>query len=142
MFDLRLLSRALPLSAFGELSIGAHRENFSADLGVWDEEDYQASWIRSAAHIIEHGYGRFLVSAPGNGMYETWVCHANGARVRVFKSIMLSTATERFESPADAEAPIDDSAARYEGNPMLNYYHCNLVDIADFEARLRGQVVN
>ncbi|MFT3729420.1 MAG: hypothetical protein QM759_16470 [Terricaulis sp.] len=140
MFNLRLLSRALPLSAFGELSIGAHRENFSADLGVWDEEDYQASWLRSAAHIIEHGYGRFLVSAPGNGMYETWVCRATGATVRLYKSIMLSTATERFDTPADAETPADEYAIKE--SPMLNCYHCNLVDIADFEARLRGRVVN
>lgn len=142
MFDLRLLNRALPSSAFGELSVGAHRENFSADLGVWDEEDYQASWLRSAAHIIEHGYGRFLVSVPGNGMYETWVCHANGASVRLFKSIMLSTATERFDTPADAEAPSEDRIGRQEQTPSVNYYHCNLVDIADFEARLRGKVVN
>jgi hypothetical protein len=137
MFDIRLLGRALPLSAFGEVSIGAHRENFSADLGVWDEEDYAASWIRSAAHVIEHGYGRFLVSVGPTGMYESWVCHARASSVRLFKSIMLSTATERFRSPADAEAPAQDYRARHEDAPTLNYYHCNLADIADFEARLR-----
>jgi hypothetical protein len=142
MFDIRLLGRALPLSAFGEVSIGAHRENFSADLAVWDEEDYTASWIRSAAHVIEHGYGRFLVSVGGNGMYESWGCHTRGTNVRIFKSIMLSTATERFTSPSDAEAPAEDYAARHEESPTMNYYHCNLVDIADFEARLRRVAVS
>jgi hypothetical protein len=142
MFDIRLLSRALPLSAFGELSIGAHRENFSADLALWDKEDYQASWVRSAAHVIEHGHGRFLVSVTSGGMYETWTCHARGASVRIFKSILLSTATERFDSPSDAEAPAEDFASRREDSPALNYYRCNLVDIADFEARLHGKVVN
>lgn len=142
MFDLRLLSRALPLSAFGELSVGAHRENFSADLSLWDEDDYHASWLRTAAHVIEHGYGRFLVSVPGNGMYETWVCHTRGGSVRLYKSIMLSTATEDFDSPADAEAPAEDYASRHEDSPRLNYYRCDLADIADFEARLRGKALN
>jgi hypothetical protein len=142
MFDLRLLSRALPLSAFGELSIGSHRENFSADLGIWDEGDYQASWARSAAHVIEHGYARFLVSVSQAGIFETWAAHARGANVRLFKSIMLSTSTEHFCSPADAEAPAEDQALSHEERPTIIYYRCNLVDIADFEARLRGMALN
>jgi hypothetical protein len=142
MFDLRLLSRALPLSAFGELSIGAHRENFSADLTVWDEDDYHASWLRSAAYIVEHGHGRFLVSVGETGVYETWAAAARGANVRLYKSIMRSTATERFASPADAETPSLDDAAREDMSPSTHYFRCNLVDIAAFEARLRGEMVN
>lgn len=129
----------------GEIVIGEHRESFLVDLSFWDAEEYRASWLRSAAHVLEHGYGRFLVSVsiPGQLLYITWVCRTRGPEALLFKSFLLPTYTEVFTRPEEAEAPPEDYALRnVDEGPDVAVHRCALRAIADFETRLRGAAVN
>jgi|CXWL01.1.fsa_nt_gi hypothetical protein len=143
MFDLTLDRRGG--EPMGEIVVGEHRESFLVDLSYWDAEDYRASWRRSAAHVLEHGYGRFLASVciPGQALYITWVCRTRGADALLFKSFLLPSYTEIFSRPEEAETPAEDYALRNDAEePNMVIYRCALRDIADFETRLRGAAVN
>jgi hypothetical protein len=56
----------------------------------------------------------------------------------VFKSFLLSSYTETFRRPEEAETPHEDYASRNDEEPNIDLYWCALRDIADFEARLCG----
>ena len=140
MFDIRLDRRGRLHDAAGEIVIGDFREFFTFDLSAWSAHDYRASWARSAAHVLEGGFGRFLVSvgAPGAAMYDTWPCWRRGDEAVVLHSLLLSTLTRDFVGPEDAEA---FDATPPEADPSshtLKLYRCALADIVDFERRLRG----
>lgn len=139
MFDIRLDRRGRESDALGELTIGAHRESFLSDLSFWDVEDYEASWLRGAAHLLEHGYGRFLltVSAPGQQMYAAWICRTRDSEARLHKALMLTSTTVGYRGPEEAENPPEDYAARLDEEPSLIVHRCPLRAIADFETRLR-----
>jgi hypothetical protein len=137
MFDLRIERRiGGPMC---QVRIGAHAEDVPIELSVWSAPHYQASWLRSAAHVLEHGYGRFLlsVSRPGERIYITLVCRTRFDRLFLFKSLQLPSATETYLTPADAEIPPDDFEARNDSEPELIVWPCELRDVAEFEARLR-----
>lgn len=140
MFDIALDRRGHAGDAQGEITIGAFAESFVADLSAWTAEDYRASWLRAAAHVLERGYGRFLVSvcAPGTHSYIGWTCRRRGDAAMLFKTIQLPSQTETYARPEDAEVNADDYAERNNDEPRLNVYRCALADIAAFEARLRG----
>lgn len=139
MFDIRLDRRGRRDDALGEIHIGAHRESFLIDLSFWDGDEYGASWLRSAAHVLEHGYGRFLVSvsAPGQTTYTTWVCRTHEGEARLHKSLLLASISVDYFSPEEAETPPEDYAERHDEEPKLIVHRCSLRDIADFETRLR-----
>ncbi|MGD9967799.1 MAG: hypothetical protein AB7T59_14860 [Hyphomonadaceae bacterium] len=123
-----------------EVQIGAHGEDISIDLRVWDAQAYRASWLRSAAHVLEHGYGRFLlsVSRPGDRIFTTLVCRTRFDRLLLFKSLLLPSATNDYADPAEAETIAEDFAARNDTEPELIVWYCDLSDMAAFESRLRG----
>ena len=128
----------------GIIAVGEHTETYPVDLSVWDVPDYRANWLRAAAHVLEHGYGRFLgsVSSPGRGAYLAWVCRARGAEAMLFKSVLLPSLTESFANPRDAETLDDDFAERNQDEPNLIVHRCALADIAAFEASLHGADAN
>lgn len=145
MFDLTLDRRGEGGGARGEIVIGDFRESFLVDLSYWDVDEYRASWLRSAAHVLEHGYGRFLVSAsiPGQALYISWVVRTSDGEARLHKSFLLPSYTQDFLQPEDAETPVEDYATReQEEGPETHVYRCALRDIAEFETRLRGTTVN
>lgn len=137
MFDIDIDRRGAPA---GAITIGAFSERFTADLSVWDRDAYRASWTRSAAALLEHGYGRFLVSvsAPGRSAYAAWTARARPDAAMLFKTFVLPSITVDFASPQDGEELEDDFADRNKDEPKLRTYHCALADIVAFEARLRG----
>jgi hypothetical protein len=142
MFDLKLDRRGRLNDASGELIIGAFSHEFLIDLSHWSAADYWASWLRSAAHLMQFGYGRFLLSvtAPG-GMYETWPCWVKDDRAVFHKAIVLGSITGDFSSPQEAETPPEDYVERGQLRESVRYYSCALTDIAEFERRMRkGQV--
>lgn len=143
MFDINLDRRGG--EPIGEVVVAEYRESFLIDLSFWDAEEYRASWLRSAAHVLEHGYGRFLVSVsiPGQLLYITWVCRTRGPEALLFKSFLLPSYTEVFSRPEEAETPLEDYAMRnVDEEPGATVHRCALRDIADFETRLRGAAVN
>lgn len=145
MFSLSLDRRGEADAARGEIVIGGFRENFLVDLSFWDFDDYRASWLRSAAHVLEHNYGRFLasVSIPGQAPYITWVARVRDGEARFFKSFLLTSYTNDLSHPEDAETPPEDYAARNDDEgPEVHVYRCALRDVAEFETRLRGGAVN
>ncbi|GAM98361.1 hypothetical protein U91I_01994 [alpha proteobacterium U9-1i] len=145
MFDLALDRRGESGGARGEILIGDHRETFLVDLSYWDFDEYRASWLRSAAHVLEHGYGRFLVSVsiPGQLLYITWVVRTRAGEARLHKSFLLPDYTRDFIQPEEAETPLEDFATRDQDESAdIHVFRCALRDIADFETRLRGAAVN
>ncbi|MGE0741223.1 MAG: hypothetical protein AB7O98_07755 [Hyphomonadaceae bacterium] len=142
MFDIAIERRGD--APRGEIVIGAHRERFTVDLSAWDLGAYKATWMRAAAHVLERGYGRFLVSAcaPGVRSYIGWTCRRRSNEAMLFKSMLLPSLAESFSQPEDAELSADDYAERNNEEPNLKTYRCALADIANFEARLRGAVRN
>jgi len=138
VFDLRIERRmGGPMC---QIRIGAHAEDVPIDLEVWNASAYRASWLRSAAHILERGYGRFLlsVSRPGDHIFTTLVCRMRFDQLFLFKSLMLPSATDDYIDPTEAETPAEDYAARSDTEPDLVVWFCELRDMAAFEARLRG----
>lgn len=138
MFDIRLDRRGRDSGATGEIVIGGFRTIFTADLAYWSAEEYRASWRRSAARVLEHGFARFLVMAgPPASMFETWTCWRRGDEAVFYQSILLSSATDHFTRTEDAESESDD-----DGFPgperKLRLHRCSLRDIAEFERRLSG----
>ncbi|MEZ5995390.1 MAG: hypothetical protein R3C25_06520 [Hyphomonadaceae bacterium] len=142
MFDIAIERRGG--RATGVITIGAAQEIFDPDLSLWNVEDYAQSWLRAAAHVLERGYGRFLVSvcAPGTSPYVCWVCRTRAGEARLFKSILLGSLTGDFATPRDGETLEDDYAERNDERPTLKVLRCSLADIAAFEARLRGGAAN
>jgi hypothetical protein len=140
MFDIALDRRGRESDAMGEIVIDAHRESFLADLSYWTADDYRASWLRTAAHVLEHGHGRFLVSvnAPGQSPYLAFVVRVRGDEAIVFKSFLLTSLTDAFAQPEDGEVMREDYAERGNDEPRLGVHRCPLRHIADFEVRLRG----
>ena len=139
MFDLSLDRRGRMGDAVGEIVIGDFRAVFTSDLSFWDVHEYRESWRRSAASLLEHGFGRFLASigAPGE-MYDTWPCWRRGDEVVIIHSILLAPISRNFRTPEDAERFGANRPEIDPGSDALKIEVCSLADIADFERRLRG----
>ncbi len=140
MFDITLERRGRIVDAAGEIVIGDFKSVFTFDLSFWSAEEYRESWRRTAAAVLERGFGRFLVSvgAPGT-MFETWPCWRAGDEARVIHSFLLSTITIDFARVEDAENFASESPELDPGSAnTLKIHPCSLADIADFERRLRG----
>jgi len=140
MFDITLERRGRMIDAAGEIIIGDFKSVFTFDLSYWSPEDYRASWQRTAALVLEHGFGRFLVSvgAPG-AMFETWPCWRAGDEARVIHSFILSSISVDFARVEDAETFASESPELDPGRAdTLKIHPCSLADIADFERRLLG----
>jgi hypothetical protein len=135
MFDLRLDRRGRIENASGESEF---EYAFLIDLSHWSAEQYWASWRRSAAHLLEHSYGRFALSvnAPG-GLYETWPCWSRDGVAVFHKSIVLPSITCDYTRAEECETPPEDYVERFQTRETVHYYACPLQDIADFERRLR-----
>ena len=138
MFDITLERRGRIIEAAGEITIGDFKSLFTFDLSFWSPEEYRASWARSAASVLEHGFGRFLVSvgAPG-AMFDTWACWRRFDEAVLLHSFLLSEVTLDFGRPEDGEllgagTPIERDTEKYK------LHGCGLAEIADFERRLRG----
>jgi hypothetical protein len=140
MFNLSLDRRGRQGDALGEIQIEEFRQEFLVDLSHWNVQQYWASWRRSAAHLLEHGYGRFAcsVDAPG-GLYDTWGCWVKDGRVALFRSVLLPSITAAYARAEEAETPASDYAERGMIEPGIDYHWCALADIADFERRLHGE---
>lgn len=140
MFDIRIERRGQSNDAMGELIVANASESFIAELSYWDLEDYSASWLRSAARVLERGVGRFLVSvhAPGQATFHSWACRVDGGDVVISKSFLLPERTIDLRASEDAEFFADDGA---EAEVAPAIHRCTLTDIAAFEARLRGQAL-
>jgi hypothetical protein len=125
--------------AAGEIVIGEFRAAFTSDLSFWDVDEYRESWRRSAAFVLEHGFGRFLASigAPGD-VYDTWACWRRGDEIVAIHSILLPSISRDFKTPDDAERFGPDRPEIDPGSDALKIHPCSLADIADFERRLRG----
>jgi hypothetical protein len=138
-FDLKLDRRGRMGDAAGEIVVGDFRAVFTSDLSFWDVEEYRSSWRRSAAAVLEHGFGRFLASigAPGE-IYDTWACWRRGDQAMVIHSILLASISSDFLEPEAGETYGPDRPEIDPGSDGTKLYLCSLADIADFERRLRG----
>src|SRR5262249_1184329 len=136
MFDIALPDDG----AEGRIVIGAYSESFAPERGGWDASAYRASWLRSAAFVLQDGFARFLVSggAPGEAMYTTFPAWRRGADVLVQKSFLLASLTRDFAAPEDAERYEAEFSELGESGAPLSTWRCALRDVAEFERVLRG----
>jgi CdiI N-terminal domain len=125
----------------GRIVIGDFTETFHAERGLWRAADYHASWRRTAALVLEQGFGRFLVSVgpPGEAVFTTYPCWRRGDAALVQKSILLATLTCDFARPEAAESYDPAFSEKAESGGALSTWRCSLRDIAEFERMLQGQ---
>jgi hypothetical protein len=135
MFELKFVLAIKPGWARGVITIADYKETFECNTDYWSEDDYVASWGRSAVRLLETSNARFLTSVGPptlSDFYWTWPAWLEGELVFVQNQMLLADSIRTMNSADEAE---NLTSAREEfddeGNAISTWL-CRKSDVVAF----------